>query len=399
MINDAMSGLLLLIAEASISRATLFREENSMRKTLALSCLLSVLCYCQLALAADDQWQGVERIVAVGDIHGDYDNYIRVLRDAELVNRRGNWIAGATHFVQVGDLPDRGPDTDKIIEHLQKLEQQAAEDGGMVHALIGNHEAMNIYGDLRYIDPNEYRALRSRQARKLRSDMYVEHLRQLLAANPELVVDDDYRDAFDDLYPLGFVEHRMSWDASRGRFGNWVAQHNSVIKINRVLFVHAGISARFLDMSISEINEQIRTELNGNLPEAEPGLSEAEDGPLWYRGLASNDELEEAPHVDSVLAAFDVDHIVIGHTPGLGTIVPRFGGKVLVIDTGISEFYGAHLGSLLIENGSMHTVQRGEAIEIPTGDADLLPYYLAILELEEDATALQSLVDSLHAQD
>lgn len=369
-----------------------------MKKILVISFLFNALGFWQLAIAAEDQWQGVERIVAVGDIHGDYDNYIRVLRDAELINRRGNWIAGEAHFVQLGDLPDRGPDTDKIIEHMQRLEREAVEDGGMVHALVGNHEAMNIYGDLRYIDPNEYGALRSREARKLRDEMYAEHLRQVQAANPEFEVDDDYRDTFDGLYPLGFVEHRMTWDATRGRFGNWVAQHNTVIKINRVLFVHGGISARLLDMNISEINDQVRTELNGNLPEGQPGLTEAEDGPLWYRGLANNDELEEAAHVDSVLAAFDVDHIVIGHTPGLGTIVPRFGGKVLVIDIGISESYGGHLGSLLIENGSMHIVQRGEAIEIPSGDADLLPYYQAILELEEDATALQNLVNSLQTE-
>lgn len=370
-----------------------------MKKLLTINFLLSALCLCQLALGAEDQWQGVERVVAVGDIHGDYDNYIRVLRGAELVNRRGNWIAGETHFVQLGDLPDRGPDTDKIIEHMQKLEQQAAEDGGMVHALVGNHEAMNIYGDLRYIDPNEYRALRSRQARRLRDAMYAEHLRQLEQANPELEIADDYRDAFDELYPLGFVEHRMTWDSTQGRFGNWVAQHNSIIKINRVLFLHAGISPRFLEMSIREMNDRIREELNGILPEGEPGLSEAEDGPLWYRGLTDNTELEEAPHVDSVLAAFDVDHIVVGHTPGLGTVVPRFGGKVLIIDTGISQFYGGHLGSLLIENGRMHTVQRGEAVAIPSGDdAGLLPYYQAILELEENATALQNLVNSLQSE-
>lgn len=367
-----------------------------MKRIIPIHILLGIVCCWQLAFAAEDQWQGVERIVAVGDIHGDYDNYIRVLRDAELVNRRGNWIAGETHFVQLGDLPDRGPDTDKIIEHMQRLEKQAAEDGGMVHPLVGNHEAMNVYGDLRYIDPNEYRALRSRRARTLRNNLYEEHVRQLTAANPEFVPDEGYRDSFDELYPLGFVEHRMAWDTAQGRFGSWVAQHNSIIKINRSLFVHAGISPRFLEMSIAEINERVRTELSGVLPE-EPGVSEAEDGPLWYRGLASNDGPEEAAHVDALLARYDADRIVVGHTPGLGTVVPRFGGKVLVIDSGISEYYGGYLASLLIEDGRMHTLQRGESIEIPTGDADLVPYFEAILELESEAAALQRFVNALKA--
>jgi hypothetical protein len=61
---------------------------------------------------------------------------------------------------------------------------------------------------------------------------------------------------------------------------NWVRQHNAVIKINRTLFLHGGISPEVLDMSITEINEQIRLELNGGLGE-EPGLSEEETGPLW----------------------------------------------------------------------------------------------------------------------
>ena len=63
----------------------------------------------QLLFAAEDKWQDVERIVAIGDIHGDYDNFLKLLKEANVVNRRGNWIAGETHLVQLGDVPDRGP--------------------------------------------------------------------------------------------------------------------------------------------------------------------------------------------------------------------------------------------------------------------------------------------------
>ena len=78
-----------------------------------------------LAATVQDDWQGVERIVAIGDIHGDYDNYIEVLKNAGVINRRGRWSTGKTHVVQVGDIPDRGPGTLRIISHLQKLEKQA----------------------------------------------------------------------------------------------------------------------------------------------------------------------------------------------------------------------------------------------------------------------------------
>ena len=99
-----------------------YRESRgSLLRRWLLATLLLTVTLPGLAATIQDDWQGVERIVAIGDIHGDYDNYMAVLKNAGVVNRRGRWAAGKTHVVQVGDIPDRGPDTLKIIEHLQKL--------------------------------------------------------------------------------------------------------------------------------------------------------------------------------------------------------------------------------------------------------------------------------------
>ena len=70
----------------------------------------------------------MERIVAIGDIHGDYEQYMKVLTAAGLVDRKGKWAGGETHLVQTGDIPDRGPDTRKIIEHLAEP-QKAGPQG------------------------------------------------------------------------------------------------------------------------------------------------------------------------------------------------------------------------------------------------------------------------------
>ena len=88
--------------------------------------LLLLMLAHSVALAAPVEvdpyhWTGVDRLVAVGDIHGDYENYLAILEAAGLVDKRGKWAGGETHFVQTGDIPDRGPDTLKIIEHLDKL--------------------------------------------------------------------------------------------------------------------------------------------------------------------------------------------------------------------------------------------------------------------------------------
>ena len=56
-------------------------------------------------------WQGVSRVVAIGDVHGDKDALTAVLRMAGLIDSNDGWIGGTTHAVQVGDVPARGPQT------------------------------------------------------------------------------------------------------------------------------------------------------------------------------------------------------------------------------------------------------------------------------------------------
>ncbi len=307
---------------------------------------LAVAAACPAAFAADS-WEGVDHVVAVGDVHGDYTNFVAVLEQAGVIDRRGNWRAGKTHLVQLGDVPDRGPDTGKVIELLRKLERQAAKDGGAVHALIGNHEAMNMQGDLRYVHPGEYKAFVTRKSAQLRERYYTLVLEHRKAAEPDFAPDDAFRAAFEERYPLGYVEHRLAW-APQGDYGSWVLGHNAVIRIDRTLFVHGGISAAVAGMSLAAINQAVHDELarGDTAPGAEPGLASAPDGPLWYRGLATEDGSATPEFVDALLAHFDVDRIVLGHTPGLGTIVPRFKGKVLVADAGMSSYYGGHLASL-----------------------------------------------------
>ncbi len=91
-------------------------------------------------------WTGVERIVAVGDLHGDYDAFIYILKVNKIIDEENHWIAGKTHLVQIGDIFDRGTQAKRILDFLMILEKEAEVAGGKVHALIGNHEFMNIAG-------------------------------------------------------------------------------------------------------------------------------------------------------------------------------------------------------------------------------------------------------------
>lgn len=363
---------------------------RSTARVLASVLLVVIVSLQGFALAAEDEWQDVKRIVAIGDVHGDYEGYMQVLQDAGIVNRRGKWVAGETHFVQVGDVPDRGPDTHKIVRHLMKLEVQAQKAGGYVHALIGNHEAMNIIGDLRYVHPGEYAAVKGRNSKKLRENYYQRVVDYLSGREEPPLIDEAFRDKWMQDHPLGFVEHRQIWNP-QGEFGAWVVGHNAVIKINRVLFVHGGLGPAMLSMTLRQINEQIRTELANPTP-AEDLLAESEEGPLWYRGFARSETAPEEAHLSAVLEHFDADTIVVGHTPGLGTIVPRFSSRVLAIDSGISAHYGGHRASLIIEDGKMFTHQGGESVEIPDASDGLLAYYRRIAEIKPDVKRLNALI-------
>ena len=380
---------------------------KSVPAALARALLLATLWVSSsfsLAQAIQDDWQEVSRIVAIGDIHGDYQNYITVLKEAGVVNKRGKWAAGKTHVVQVGDIPDRGPDTLKIIEHLQKLEKQAKKAGGYLHLLIGNHEYMNIAGDLRYVHPGEYEAFETRQSKKVRDNYYafvvktLEAQRESQAANesasaPLPTIDDAFKSDWYAKHPLGFVEHRLAWQPG-GEVANWVSQHNTIIRINNVLFLHGGLSTDLLPLSITDINEQIRSELRGEPVDGEP-LGTASHSPLWYRGLARNNELDERPVLDAVLEHFGASMIVLGHTPDLNVITPRFDGEVVIIDTGISAYYGGHRASLLIENGIASAIHGTHTQKLPESSQEMIPYFESLAEQLPANPRLQAHIEAL----
>src|SRR6187399_952828 len=101
------------------------------------------------AAPASCELDGVERIVAVGDVHGAYDRFTEILRAAGVIDQDRHWSGGRTHLVQLGDVVDRGPDSRKALDFLMSLEKEAAAAGGQVHALIGNHEVMRMLSDMR----------------------------------------------------------------------------------------------------------------------------------------------------------------------------------------------------------------------------------------------------------
>ena len=229
--------------------------------TLLLGLLLLVIAGPVLAKAVkvdDYHWTGIERIVAIGDLHGDYEQYIRVMQSAGLLDKKGNWSGGKTHMVQTGDVTDRGPDSRKIIDHLVKLAKQAKRKGGYVHLLIGNHETMNVTGDLRYVHAGEFQAFTTRNSEKYQEMQWQAQIQWMQGNVPEFGALDleVYRQEWEQQVPLGWVEHRQGW-ALNGDYGSWVADNQVAVQLNETIFLHGGISAKYCGFSLQSLTEQV----------------------------------------------------------------------------------------------------------------------------------------------
>lgn len=345
------------------------------------------------AWAQEDVWTGIERVVAVGDVHGDYEQFVTVLRTAGLINEQGKWSGGKAHLVQTGDVLDRGPDSRKTMDLLMRLEGEAKSTGGAVHALIGNHEAMILYGDFRYLSPGEIAAFRDGNSEKVREEAYLEHQK----AVPRKL-DAAYRRQWEAENPLGLEEFRRAYGPA-GTYGRWIRGHNAVIRIDGTLFLHGGISPKYADWTVRRINDQIRVELV-DATQLQGGIVQDDHGPLWYRGLALRDKSLE-PHVRTVLQNHKVERIVVGHTFTEGAIVPRFGGKVVQIDIGLCRLYDAKLRNacLEIEHGKPRALHRGKRLELPTdSDRDLLRYFKEAAALDPSPSPLEPRILDLEAR-
>ena len=326
-----------------------------------------------------DTWRNIDRVVAIGDVHGDYEQYLKILRDNDLIDEQLNWSGAKTHLVQLGDVPDRGPDSLKIMRHLKKLEKQAKRKKGYVHALLGNHEVMNVDNDLRYVHPGEYKILISQKSAKLQSD-YITKVTDYLSANdPDFDVTNEK--SLEDLkhrYPLGYVEHRFLW-APKGELFEWIKNHNTVIKINRTLFVHGGVSPHQEPLALREINKRVQKYLKSRVEDEIVG----QEGPLWYRGLAVNPAEVELEPLQAMLLFYDVDNIVIAHTPTPAKIIPRFDRRVIQADVGLSQAYGAGRASLMIEQNKYYAVHRGEKVLLPADDEGIEAYYGELSRIDQ----------------
>ena len=288
-----------------------------------------------------------DRIVAVGDVHGAFDQFVSILRAAGLIDQRNRWSGGKAVLVQTGDILDRGPDSRKALDLLRRLEDEARRDGGAVYALLGNHELMRLASDWRYVSKGEFEAFRTPSSEDLRK-------RALAASRTE-----DERQFLKQI-PPGYLEMLGAFGED-GEYGTWLRARPAVARINRILFLHGGLTEMAASLGCDGVNAAVRKDVV-SLPVPPSDMAAlfaaGENGPLWYRGLANEPEAALSPRLDAILQRLDARAVVIGHTTVLpGKVAPRLGGKVIRIDTGMvaGRFYPGGVASALEIQGDKAT--------------------------------------------
>ncbi len=336
------------------------------------------------------------RVIAVGDVHADADHLRVVLRGSGLIDSGDRWVGGASILVQVGDFLDRGPDVREVLDLLMQLQSEAVASGGRVIVVLGNHEAMNLLGIHRDVNPAAFAAFADRDSERRRQEAWAKerafHSRRLLELGQRAQRETpESEHEWMATFPPGRLEYLEALGPD-GRYGQWLRTLPAVVRVGRSVFMHGGVGPQHLDLDADTINRRIAEEIaaydrlrtsmiaeglalptasvqglvfqalneirrieakaqrRGRLTPAdraeamrlEPVLRCSDwfllnpDGPLWYRGMASWSEDEHAQLVDTLLTTMDADRFVLGHTEHYdGTIHVRFLGRVAFVDSGL----------------------------------------------------------------
>jgi len=270
------------------------------------------------------EYNGVKKMLVISDIEGNFTAFRKLLQGNGVMDENFNWTFNKDHLVFVGDFVDRGAMVMEVLWLIYSLEEKAKAAGGHVHYILGNHEIMNMSGDLRFVQQRytEHAALMSR------------HYMQLFGPDAEI--------------------------------GRWLATKNVAERIGNILFTHGGISSYVnnLQLPLKELNAMIRpyyTDTVSAYPNEKLEILFSNLGPFWYRGYY-NAPKATMGQVDSTLNFYGVRHITTGHTIISDNISTLFDGKLFNTDVHHAD---GHSEALLIDNRKFWRVNaNGEKLQV-----------------------------------
>ncbi len=318
-------------------------EEDQSKRVKVDSVALSEKASISLEVATDDpaktfvvrlksklkdeesEFSKIKKTLVLSDIEGNFGPFRKLLQANGVIDKAFNWTFGDGHLVLIGDFFDRGDQVTEVLWLIYSLEEKARAAGGYVHFVLGNHELMNMSGDLRYVRPKYIGDA------ALLNENYV----MLYGENSEL--------------------------------GRWLRTKNIIEKVGNTLFLHGGFSGAMnrLDMSINRINELSRpyySDSTNNYPDASTELIFGSEGPFWYRGYYMGNTPNTSLQIDSTLFKYGVRHIATGHTIVADTVSSWYNGRLF--DTDVHHAAGQS-EALLIEDDKFYRINIfGERIQI-----------------------------------
>ena len=260
------------------------------------------------------EFKGVDSVYVLGDTHGNFDEVVQILQNSKLIDENHQWIGGRVHLVFLGDILDRGKDALRLTWFIYELEQSAAQHGGQIHLILGNHEIMVMSNDLRYVSAKEQQVANMHQ-----------------------------------------VSYQQLYHPTRSVLGRWLSTKPAALKIDGILFAHGGI---IMGASLKSFNDRVyqytQAPLFSHLMEqpfdsvsfSQVEREEQKDylydsfGPFWFRGYVQTDTL--GSYLDAILLNNKAKLHVVGHTtvPNISSLyngkliatnVPKAGTEMLLL--------------------------------------------------------------------
>ena len=314
----------------------------------------------------------VKRIIAIGDLHGDYNLMLESLQIAKVIRKKmiggsvvkriknnkekdvWEWCGGKTVVVQVGDQLDRCRPTNlkcnhpnatkddesdiKVLKFMTKLHKKAKKHGGAVYSLLGNHELMNVEGNMNYV-------------------------------------------SYEGLQEFGGEDGRIEAFKPGNEYAIHLACHRqSALIIGSTIFVHAGVTKKWaIDNEIikkedfEKLNKKIRDWLLGNFKDINEikNLIHGESS-FWTRLIGkiprNSNSYECDEYVKPVLKMYNLGHMVVGHTPQFKYseeqgINSACGKKIWRVDVGASKAFSDFDSSEQNGEGVMNS-RKAQVLEI-----------------------------------
>jgi hypothetical protein len=269
------------------------------------------------------------RIVAIGDIHGDLEAARNALRVAGAIDENDHWVGGELVVVQTGDVLDRGDQELEIMDLFDALAHEAAEVGGAVYTLNGNHELMNAYQDFRYVTEVGWAQFKD-------TPLPEQPDSALLALEPS---QRGRAMAFRPGQPMALR----------------LAEHNTAIVVGSTVFAHGGVLPANVVLGLEEMNAEVRNWLLGEAPQ--PDWVRGDDSPVWNRVYSDEPTLEGCDVLTNVLDGLGLERMVVGHTVQRTGITAFCGGRVWAIDVGMAAHYGGTIEVLEIRGNTVRSLR------------------------------------------